>query len=70
MDFQKLVLLIMTICSLYSRSVPKIVKRLTEGEEILTVNSMAFLNKCQNLKAIETLFFAFNIYSAVIVAMR
>lgn len=34
------------------------------------MNSLAFLSKCQNLKAIETLFFAFNIYSAVIVAMR
>lgn len=45
-------------------------KRLTEREEILAVNSMASLNKCQNLKAIETLFFAFNIYDAVIVAMR
>lgn len=45
-------------------------KRLTEREEILAVNSMAFLNKCQNLKAIETLFFAFNICNAVIVAMR
>lgn len=45
-------------------------KRLTERKEILAVNSTALLNKCQNLKAIEALFFAFNIYNAVIVAMR